>query len=67
MNKSLCKEIKKRGKFHWGYCAMCSYSDKCIELEEHKNGHADELRDATAEAIEDNHTRNREEPEVSYE
>ena len=49
MNKSLCKEIRKRNKFHWGYCAMCSYANKCIDLEEHKNGHADELRDAVKE------------------
>jgi hypothetical protein len=49
MNKSLCKEIRKRQIFHWGYCEMCSYADKCIDIEEHKNGHSDELRDLSKE------------------
>ena len=49
MTKSLCKEIRKRGKFHRGYCGMCSYVKNCVDYEEYKNGHADELRDLSKE------------------
>jgi hypothetical protein len=49
MNKSLCKEMKKRKEFKRTMCQLCSYLKNCVDYEEYKNGHADELRDLSKE------------------
>jgi hypothetical protein len=49
MNKSLCKEMKKRKEFKRTMCQLCSYLKNCVDYEEYKNGHDDERRDMTKE------------------
>jgi hypothetical protein len=47
MNKFLCKEIKKRGKFKRAMCGLCTYTIRCIDYQEYTQGHSDELREAS--------------------
>lgn len=52
MNKKLCKETRKRGKWKRIMCAQCRQDKKpCTTREEYDNGHSDELRDKTNEEI----------------
>ena len=44
MNKFICKETKKRGKFKRVMCELCTYSSRCQDLHEYQQGHDDELR-----------------------
>jgi len=47
MNKFLCKAVKARGKFKRVMCGLCTYSSRCIDYQEFKHGHSDELRDSS--------------------
>jgi hypothetical protein len=52
MNKFLCEETKKRNKakglkFDRSLCGLCTYSSRCIDYQEFKHGHSDELRDSS--------------------
>ena len=45
MTKALCKDIKKRGKWHRGYCDVCDYCKRCVDKHEDEQGHDDERRE----------------------
>ena len=49
MNKSLCKYHKRKGTFKRTMCQLCSYLKNCVDYEEYKSGHSDELRDLSKE------------------
>ncbi len=44
MNKELCKETKKRGKWKKIMCGICSHYEKCIDRQEDEQKH-DETRE----------------------
>lgn len=45
MNKFLCLNTKQRGTFKRVMCEMCSYISRCVDFQEYKHGHSDELRE----------------------